>query len=155
MSRTLHVYPKAIIDGSEWKLIVKVGDSRFIHTVAAGVTAEVPLLLLKIVFDLIVGDDDTDQDVDDALFVDDIRPGPQVETVWGNWQATAESIITGLDPGYTVADFWAAWTRGNTEAMRNDANRALVAGPGGIGRGWDVPAGTIHQHEGDGTTVDF
>ncbi len=160
MSRTLHVYPKAILDASTWTFLVKVYEpatqvnSRFEHTIAAGVAATTPLRLLKVSFDLIVADGDTDQDVDDALFVDDIRPGPQVETVWGNWQDTAEGIIAGLDPGYTVAEFWAAWTNGDTQAVRNDANRALVSGPGGIGRGWTIPAGSIHQHEGDGTNTD-
>ncbi len=155
MARTLHVYPKAILDASTWLLIVKVGSSRFEHTVPAGVTATTELRLLKLVFDLTVEDTDTDEDVDDALFDDDIHPSPgQHETVWGNWQTTAEGIITGLDPGYTAADFWAEWTHGNTQAVRNDANRALVSGPGGIGRGWEVVAGTLHQHEGDGTTTD-
>ncbi len=160
MSRTLHVYPKAIIDGSTWTYTLKVYEpatrvnERFEQSFAAGVTVTTELRLLKVSWDLIVGDFDTPSDVDDALFVDDIRPGPQVETVWGNWQATAEGIIAGLTPGYTVTDFWAAWTRGDTEAMRNDANRALVAGPGGIGRGWEVVAGSLHQHEGDGTNTD-
>ncbi len=154
MARTLHVYPKAILDASTWTLIVKVADSRFEHTVPAGVTATTELRLLKLVFDLLVEDSDTDQDVDDALFIDDIRPGPQVETVWGNWQITAEAIIAGLDPGYTVADFWAEWTHGDTQAVRNDVNRALVSGPGGIGRGWEVVVGTLHQHEGDGISTD-
>jgi hypothetical protein len=160
MARTLHVYPKAVLKDSEWLLIVKVYEpttrvrSRFEHVVAAGVTAEIPLRLLKLSFDLIVADTDTDQDVDDALFIDDIRPGPQTETVWGNWQTTAEGIITGLDPGYTVADFWAGWSMGDTQAVRNDAQRALVEGPGGIGRGWEIVAGSVHQHEGDGTVTD-
>ncbi len=160
MSRTLHVYPKATIEESTWTYILKVYEpatqvnSRFEHVVAAGVTATAPLRLLKVSFDLVVADGDIDQDIDDALFVDDIRPGPQVATVWGNWQATAEGIIAGLDPGYTVADFWAAWTHGDTQAVRNDMNRALVAGPGGIGRGWEVVAGSLHQHEGDGTNTD-
>ncbi len=152
MARTLQVYPKAILDASTWTLIVKVASSRFEHTIPAGVTATESLSLLKLVFDLIVEDADTDQDVDDALFIDDIQPGPQTRTVWGNWQERAEGIIAGLDPGYTVDDFWAAWTKGDTQAVRNDANRALVSGPGGIGRGWTITA--IHQHEGDGTVLD-
>lgn len=160
MARTLHVYPKASIEGSVWTLTLKVYEhatgitSRFTDTVAAGLTVERPLPLLKVSWDLIVADTDTDQDVRDSLFVDDIKPGPQTETVWGNWQATAEGIITGLTTGYTAADFWAAWTHGDTQAVRNDANRAMVSGPGGIGRGWTVVAGTIHQHEGDGTVTD-
>jgi len=152
VARTLQVYPKAVLTGSEWVFTDKVGDSRFRHTIAAGVTAETPLVLLKFVFDLIVEDTDTDQDVDDALFVDDIQPGPEVETVWSNWQDTAEGIIAGLSPAVTTEDFWAAWTFGDTQAVRNDANRALVAGPGGIGRGWTITA--LHQHEGDGTVLD-
>jgi hypothetical protein len=152
VARSLSIYPKASLDGSTWKLVVKVGDSRFEHLVPAGITAETPLQLLKVVFDLIVEDSDTDSDVDDALFVDDIKSGPGVETVWGNWQTRAEGIITGLDPGYTVDDFWAAWTMGDTQAVRNDANRALVSGPGGIGRGWTITS--VHQHEGDGTVTE-
>jgi hypothetical protein len=152
MARNLHVYPKAVLDGSSWTFIVKVFDqdtranSRFEHIVAAGVTAEVPLRLLKLSFDLIVGDADADQAVDDALFLDDIRPGPQVETVWGNWQEEAEGIISGLAPGYSAADFWAEWSKQQTAAIRTDARRALVTQ-----RGWSVP--WVHQHEGDGTVT--
>ena len=154
MARNVQVYPKATLDGSTWLLRVKVDDSRFDHVVPAGVTAEVPLRLLKVVFNLIVEDSDTDQDVDDALFIDDIKPGPGIETVWGNWQTRAEGIISGLTTGYTVADFWSAWTNGDTQAVRNDTSRAMVSGPGGIGRGWTIVAGTVHQHEGDGTNTD-
>lgn len=158
MARNLQVYPKVILDGSTWLASGRVVESatetssRFEHVVPAGVTAEVPLQLLKIVFDLTVEDPDTDQDVDDALFLDDIDPGPSIETVWGNWQARAEGIITGLAPGYTEADFWAAWTTGDTQAMRQDARRALVSGPGGIGRGWTITF--FHQHEGDDTVLE-
>ncbi len=158
MARTLSVYPKASIDGSVWTLLMKVYEpatgvqSRLFETVAAGLTVERPLPLLKAVFDLIVADLDTDQGVADSLFVDDIRPGPQSETVWGNWQTRAEGIIAGLTSGYTVADFWAAWTGGDTQAVRNDVQRALVSGPGGIGRGWTITG--FHQHEGDGTVTD-
>ncbi len=158
MARNLGVYPKVILDGSTWLASGRVREnatgtsSRFDHVVPAGVTAEIPLTLLKIMFNLTVEDTDTDQDVDDALFVDDIRPGPSVETVWGNWQARAEGIITGLDPGYTETDFLAAWTQGDTQAMRNDAQRALTTGPGGIGRGWTITF--FHQHEGDGTVTE-
>lgn len=160
MARTLHVYPKASIVDSTWTLTMKVyepaalSNSRFIETVVAGLTTERFLPLLKVSWDLIVDDLDTDQDVADSLFVDDIAPGPSTETVWGNWQIRAEGIIGGLTTGYTVADFWSAWTNGDTQAVRNDANRAMVSGPGGIGRGWTVVAGSIHQHEGDGTVFD-
>ena len=160
MARTLHVYPKASIEDSTWTLTMKVYEpatrvnSRFVEIVAAGLTVERFLPLLKVSWDLIVDDADTDQDVADSLFVDDIRPGPQVETVWGNWQDRAEGIITGLTTGYTVTDFWADWTGGDTQAVRNDANRAIVSGPGGIGRGWTIVAGSVHQHEGDGTNTD-
>lgn len=161
MARNLQVYPKAVLDGSIWFVTGKVDEfatgtrSRFEHVIPAGVTAETSLPLLKIVFDVIVEDTDTDQDVDDALFVDDIKPAPgirNIETVWSNWQARAEGIIAGLAPGYTVKDFWAAWTMGDTQAFRNDANRALVSGPGGIGRGWTITF--FHQHEGDGTVLE-
>jgi hypothetical protein len=127
-------------------------NSRFVETIPAGLTVERPLPLLKVVWDLVVADSDTDQDVADSLFVDDIKPGPQTETVWGNWQTRAEGIISGLSTGYTVADFWSAWTRGDTEAVRNDSQRAMVSGPGGIGRGWTIS--NVHQHEGDGTNTD-
>ncbi len=152
MPRTVHVYPKAVLDGSTWTLTVDVGETRFVHSAVAGVTVTTELRLLKIVFELVVDDTDTDQDIDDALVLDDIRPGPQSETVVGNWQATAEGIIAGLPEGFTEADFRAAWTEGDTQAMRNDANRALVAGPGGIGRGWTIT--TMHQHEGDDTVTE-
>ncbi len=158
MVRNLSVYPKAFLDGSTWRVSGKVDEfaagtsSRFEHLVPAGVTAEIPLQLLKVVFDLTVEDTDTDQDVDDALFVDDIHPSPgQTETVWGNWQTRAEEIITGLDPGYTELDFFAAWTQGDTQAMRQDTQRALESGPGGIGRGWTITF--FHQHEGDGAVT--
>ena len=159
MARTLQVYPKASITDSTWTLLMKVSEpaigaaSRIVETVAAGLTVERQLPLLKLVFDLVVADTDTDQDVADALFVDDIKPGGGVETVWSNWQDRAEGIISGLATGYTVDDFWAGWTVGDTQAVRNDANRALVSGPGGIGRGWTVTR--VHQHEGVGDAVDF
>ncbi len=158
MARTLSVYPKASIKGSTWTLLMKVYEpatgvqSRLFETVAAGLTVERPLPLLKAVFELTVADSDSDQDVADSLFTDDIRPGPQSETVWGNWQTRAEGIITGLATGYEVADFWAAWTLGDTQAVRNDVQRAMVSGPGGIGRGWTI--GSVHQHEGDGSVTD-
>ena len=152
MARNFEVYPKAFLRDSTWHLTVGVADSDFDHLIPAGVTAETSLVLLKVVFDLTVEDIDTDQDVDDALFVDDIKPGPTTETVWGNWQAIAEGIITGLSPGYTAEDFWAAWTMGDTQAVRNDVQRALVSGPGGIGRGWTITS--LHQHEGDGTVTE-
>ena len=155
VARTVHVYPKAIIEGSEWRYIAKVGDSRLEHgtgepgdpLIVSSVTAVTPLVLLKLVFDVVVADTDTDQDIDDALFVDDIRSGPQTETVWGNWQGLAESIISGLAPGYTADDFWAAWSIQDTNAVRQDARRALVTQ-----RGWTIVS--VHQHEGDGTVLD-
>ena len=151
--RSVSVYPKATLDGSTWLLRVKVGDSHFEHEVPAGVTAETSLELLKVVFDLTVEDSDLDSFVDDALFKDDIHPAPGTEeTVWGNWQTLAEGIITGLPAGPTEFDFWAAWTMGNTQAVRNDAQRALVSGPGGIGRGWTITR--FHQHEGGGTVLE-
>ena len=149
MARNVQVYPKAFLKDSAWNYVLGVGKTDFTHVIPAGVTATVPLQLLKVVFDLTVEDSDLDSDVDDALFVDDIQPGPSTATVVGNWIATAEGIITGLSPGYTAEDFQAAWTRGDTEGVRNDAQRALVSGPGGIGRGWTITS--VHQHEGDGT----
>ncbi len=154
MVRNLQVYPKVILDGSTWRAIGKVDEaatgtrSRFEHLVPAGVTADTPLLLLKVVFDLTVENTDIDRFVDDALFTDDIHPNPNTtETVWGNWKTTAEGIITGLPPGFTADDFQAAWTTGDTQAMRSDAQRALETGPAG-GRGWTITS--FHQHEGTG-----
>jgi len=159
MARQLHVYPKAFIEASTWTLTMMVFDqttrvtSHLVETVAAGLTAERPLSLLKVGWDMIVADSDTDQDVADSLFVDDIRPGPQTETVWSNWQDRAEGIIATLSTGYTVEDFWTAWTHGDTQGVRNDVQRAMVSGPGGMGRGWTIVAGTVHQHEGDGSST--
>ncbi len=158
MARQLQVYPKVILTGSNWLASVRVDEfltgtsSRFEHLVPAGVTAEVPLQLLKVVFDLTVEDTDTDLDVFNALVNDDIHPAPGTEeTVWGNWKSRAEGIITGLDPGYTEADFFAAWTQGDTQAMRQDAQRALETGPAG-GRDWTITF--FHQHEGDGSELE-
>ncbi len=162
MARNLQVYPKVVLkkvvlNGSTWLVSGTVDEaatgthSQFNHVVPAGVTGAVRLL--KIVVGLIVPDLTLDSDVDDALFVDDIHPAPgQTQTVWSNWQARAEGIINGLSPGYTAADFSAAWTQGDTQAMRQDAQRALESGPGGIGRGWTITF--FHQHEGDDTVLE-
>ncbi len=148
MARNVEVYPKAFLDGSTWRAMVKVGDSRFEHLVPAGVTADPAVQLLKVVLFVTVEDSDTDQDVDNALFVDDIHPAPgTTETVAGSWIARAEGIISGLDPGYTFDDFWAGWTQGDTMAVRQDVQRAFETGPAG-GRGWTITG--FHQHEGTG-----
>ena len=154
MARELHVYPKAIIEGSTWTYIVKIYEaatrtnSRFEHTATAGVTAEVPMRLLKVAFDLTVADTDTDQDVDDAMWLDTASGGPtNGETLWETWQALADPKIAGLTTGYTQADFWTTWTQQNTARVRNAARRILVNG-----RGWTIP--WVHQHEGDGTNTD-
>lgn len=153
MARTLSVYPKASIEGSIWTLTMKVyesatkANSRFTETVAAGLTAERFLPLLKVAWELVVDDSDTDQDVADSLFVDDIRPG---ETVWSRWQDRAEGIISGLTTGYTVADFWAAWSKKNTKDVRNDTQQAMITQ-----RGWSIVAGSVHQHEGNGISKDY
>ncbi len=148
MTRSIEVYPKAFLRDSIWRAVVKVDRSRFEHFAAAGVTADPAVQLLKVVFFVTVEDTDTDQDVDDALFVDDIHPAPGTEeTVASNWIVRAEGIISGLDPGYTVDDFWAAWTQGDTQAVRNDVLRAFETGPAG-GRGWTITR--FHQHEGTG-----
>lgn len=159
MARTLHVYPKARVDGFEWTLIVKIYEpatrigTRTELVAGAAMAVEVPLTLLKVGWDLIVADTDTDQDVVDSLTVDDIAPGPDIETVWINWMFRARTIVFGLTSPYTEADFWAAWTTGDTAQVRLDAQRAMVSGPAG-GRGWTVVAGSVHQHEGDGTLTD-
>ncbi len=147
MARTLEVYPKAFLRDSTWHVTIGVDDSDFDHLIPAGVTADPPVQLLKLVVFVTVEDTDTDADVDDALFVDDIQPGPSVATVWDNWQQRAEGIISGLDPGYTAADFWAAWTQGDTQAVRQDIQRAWETGPAG-GRDWAITG--FHQHEGTG-----
>lgn len=159
MAKNFETYPQAILDGSTWTVIHQVTDLdtgasiEIEHTFAAGVTVPTPLPELDVVLNLIVPDTVTLDDVDDALFADDIKLGPQSETVWGNWQTRAEAIIAGLIPGFTEKDYWAAWTTGDTQATRGDAKRALESGPGGIGRGWTITF--AHQHEGDGTAVDF
>ncbi len=158
MARNFQVYPKATLTAQIWTLKVKVMDfdtrtaAAFVHTIPAGIEATADLAELKLGFNLVVADTDTDQDVDDALFVDDIQPGPSIATVWSEWQARAEAILAGLTAPYTLEDYWTAWTDGDTQATRNDMNRALVSGPGGIGRGWTVTA--IHQHEPDGTVTE-
>lgn len=155
MSRLLNVYPKASIQGSTWTLTVKVSDyttvSRFVHQIPAGVSVATPLQLLKVVFDVEVGDTVTDADVDSAIFVDDIKRGAGTETVWSNWQAAAEQIVAGLGAAYSEDDFRSAWTRNDTEKLRNDIQRAFVSGPGGMGRGWSIV--NVHHHEGDGTVT--
>lgn len=154
MARNLHVYPKAVIVGSSWSFHVKVFDqdtrisSRFVHTIPAAVTAEIPMRLLKLSYDLTVADGDTDQDVDDAHFVDVALGGPTGgETLWETWQTLADGKIAGLSPGYSQADFFVAWTQQNTARVRTGARRILVNG-----RGWSVSS--VHQHEGDGTVTE-
>lgn len=153
MARTFHVYPKAQLVDSTWKLVVKVYEPstkenwRFVHEITAGVVASTALFELKISFDLIVADTDTPQDVDDALFVDDIAPGPSVASVWARWQDRAENIISGLSAPYTLSNYWADWAPNNTAKTRTDARKALMTQ-----RGWSVPF--IHWHEGDGTSED-
>ena len=154
--RSVHVYPKAQLVGGEWDLHILITDQDTgeriepVHVVAAGVAGEGSLMLLKVNWDMEIPDDAELVDVDEALFSDDIRPAPgQTETVWGNWQDTAEGIIAGLPAGYTADEFQEAWSKGDTAKVRQDANRALV-----IQRGWSIIPGTVHQHEGDGTNTD-
>lgn len=148
MSKLLHVYPKAVLDSSTWFLDVKVFEAatrlttRFTHEIPAGVVGNIREL--KVTFNVVVSDTDFALDVDDALFVDDIKGGPSVETVWGNWQERAEKNYT---PGMTQVEYWAEWSKQDTAKTRNDARRSLVTQ-----RGWSVTA--IHQHEGDGTNTD-
>ena len=156
MARELHVYPKGFIEGSTWKLVVKVYEhatgttSRFVHSAASAVTAETVLPLLKLSFDVVVGDLDTDQDVDDSLWVDVAAGGPtNGDTLWETWQAQADPKIAALISPYTVRDFWLEWSKQNTARIRNAARRILING-----RGWTIIPGTVHQHEGDGTNTD-
>ena len=97
--RIVEVYPKAVLSGDVWRLNVKVGSSSFVHLFPSTVTVTGEVMLLKVVFILEIGDTDTDQDVDDMIITDDIKPGSGVETVWGNWQANAEAVLDGMvDP---------------------------------------------------------
>lgn len=160
MARSLHVYPKPVLVGSQWDYVLFVQEydpttgehigtrSKFRHAVPAGVTAEMPLRLLKLSYDVTTADTDTDADVDDAHFVDTASGGPtNGETLFESWSGLAESIIGGLSPGYTVRDFWAEWTTQNTARVRTAARRILVNG-----RGWTVT--NVHQHEGDGSVTE-
>lgn len=148
MARTLHVYPKAIIDGSEWTYVVKVGASRFTHTIPSGVAADVPMRLLKLSYDLTVADTDTDEDVDDAHWSDTASGGPTSgETLWETWQALAEVNLTAAGSPHTQAGLYAEWSKQNTQRIRQAGNRILVNG-----RGWTIA--NVHQHEGDGTNTD-
>jgi hypothetical protein len=152
VARNLHVYPKATITGTQWDFVVNVwGDgprTKHRHTIPAAVTAETPLVLLKLAFDLTVADTDTNQDVDDAMWLDTAAGGPtNGETLWESWQDLAESIISGLTSGYTLGDFRAGWTQQNTARIRTAARRILING-----RGWTVT--DVHQHEGDGTVTE-
>ena len=155
MARTLHVYPKVVLDGSTWTLHLDVSEggvkeADLIFSLSSGVTSAFPLVLLKIVFNVVVGDTDDAQDVLDSLTADDIHPAPgQTETVATNWIERAEDDIDGLPPGFTAADFKAAQSKQDTSRMRADTKKSLVDG-----RGWEFGAGTIHQHEGDGTNTD-
>jgi hypothetical protein len=150
MPRTVHVYPKATIEGSTWTYVVKVGASRFVHSEAAGVTAEIPLTLLKLSYDLTVPDGVSDQDIDDAHWLATASGGPNNgKTLWGAWRDIAESNLSGLSPGYTKADYYAAWSNQDTSRVRDQGRRILVNG-----LGWSIDVGSIHQHEGDGTNTD-
>jgi hypothetical protein len=153
VAQNWHVYPKAVVKEDTWTAVLKVTDQdtqanhRFTHVYTSNVLAEAELRLLKVSFDLVVADTDVFQDVDDALFVDDIRPGPQVETVWGNWQVLAESLILSMGTPHMQARFWEEWRQQDTASVRSDARRSLVTQ-----RGWTVS--NVHQHEGDGTNTD-
>lgn len=155
MARNLAVMPRAYIKDSTWTLRIQFKDddtgtkTTLTYTQAAGVTVETGLNMPRLSFDLIVGDADTEQDVLDALTVDDIKPGGGVETVFGNIIDIAEGHIGNLTTGYTNQDFHAEWSKQNTSAVRTDARRALITQ-----RGWAIPVGSIHQHEGDGTVTE-
>lgn len=156
MSRNLNVYPKAVLTGSTWLYSLRIYEhatftqSVFDHSIITGLVVTDPLIDLKAVFDLVVPLAVIDTQIDDALFKLDIRrgAGPQpVETVWSNFRARAETLITGL----TVVDqesFWSAWTDQDTRQTRDDVKRALVDL-----NGWTITVGTIHQHEGDGSNT--
>jgi hypothetical protein len=144
----LGVYPKVTLRESTWRVILKVDEpgahSRFRHTVPAGVTAEVPLMMLKLAFDLTVPDTTAHADVDTALFTDLIDRGKDKnKTVWQVWQQLAEDILTGLTD-YTWREYLAEWSTNDTQRVRNAAKNTLITQ-----RGWVVT--DVHQHEGDGS----
>ena len=146
MPRNLQVYPKVILDGSLWTLKLDVSEegvkeADLTFSLPAGVVSALPLVLLKVAFDIEVGDTDTAQDVMDALTDDDIKPGPQTETVATNWIERAEADITGLPPAFTAEAFTAAQSKQDTSRMRSDALQAFDD------RSWTVTF--FHQHEGD------
>ena len=153
MARLLHVYPKTTLVGSMWTVRINVYEhatrviSRFVHIIPAGLTATTDLRELKYGFDLVVDDADTDQDVDDALFLDDVKPGPQSASMIDQWIERSENNISGLSDPYTLDDYWAAWSKADTAKTRNDGAKALVSQ-----RGWTVTS--WHQHEGDGSSLD-
>lgn len=157
MARNLNVYPKVHLSGSTWLVRVKIqddaGNAEVIeHSEPSSVPGEASdqeggqLLLLKLVVEMTVADTDTFQDVADAFLVDDIRPGPQTETVWGNWRDEAESILAGMAQPYTMSEFYAEWSKQATQQIRQDARRALVTQ-----RGWTVTH--VKQSEGDGSST--
>ena len=154
MARNLQVYPKVVLDGSTWTLVLDVSEdgvkeADLTFSLPAGVTSTLPLVLLKLVVFIIVGDTDTAQDVMDALTVDDIQPGPQIGTVASRWVERAETDINGLPPDFTAEDFTAAQSKQDTSRMRNDARTALGD------RGWtENPDRVFHQHEGDETVTE-
>ncbi len=151
MARNLHVYPKVILS-STWTLSLDVSEggineADLTFSLPAGVTSALELVLLKVVFDLVIGDTDVAQDVMNALTVDDIHPSPgQTETVATNWIERAEADIDGLPPDFTAADFMAAQSKQDTSKMRGDALQAFG------GRAWT--ATDFHQHEGDDTVLE-
>ncbi len=157
MVRELHVYPKGVLLAGlpgTWLLDLSVYEhatgvtSYFTRSDPSAHNVEADLRDLKLAFDLVVADSDTDQDVFDALTVDDIRPGPQYETVWSNFVVRADGIYDDVLPSNNL-EFWAGWRKQDTAQTRSDARRALVTQ-----RGWTVVAGTVHQHEGDSTVTD-
>ncbi len=160
MSRFFIVYPKGILNGTMWEFIVEVYEHatrikmEFVHFVPASLGISGNLIELKLGFDLVVNDADEPEAVFLALSDDDIRGGPQYETVIGNWIERAEANIVPPDPDadppippMTQADYEAAWSNQDTSKTRADARKALVTQ-----RGWTVIA--VHWHEGDGTPVD-
>lgn len=150
MARNLAITPKIVLDGSDWVLAFFVYDkdlrvrSKFKYVFPASVSSPVPIRLLKVAFDMIVDDTDTDQMVADAFVYEDIRSGPQVETVIGNWIGLAETQIQGLGDPWTYNDFVAAWTPNEVNAVIGDV-RTLIKNR------WTIPVGEIHYHSSEGS----
>ena len=127
------VYPKAWLSSSGWELVLRVldmdTDEQTEYRATAPGTAgrwRVPKLVLEL-----DGPSSPDE-IRDLFLSDDIRPGPQTETVWEAFVDTAE--------GNT------AWTKQDTAKLRQALSRGLSGYP------WTLLA--VEVHEIDGTVTE-